>query len=205
MIGSAERQDGLYYLVLTNKETLKPTSQESSNVNAVTLPASALWHFRLGHISHTRINTLHSQFPFIVADSKAVCDVCHLARHKKLPFVNSSSRALAPYDLIHFDIWGPISTHSVYNHSYFLTAIDDHSRYTWITLMKHKSETRDHIQKFIKCIENQYNKTVKVISSNNGPEFLMHDFYASKGILHQTSCVESPNKMVGWNVNTNTF
>jgi hypothetical protein len=37
MIGSAERQDGLYYLVLTNKETLKPTSQESSNVNAVSV------------------------------------------------------------------------------------------------------------------------------------------------------------------------
>jgi hypothetical protein len=35
---------------------------------------------------------------------------------------------------------------------------------------------------------------VKAIRSDNGPEFLMTDFFNSKGILHQTSCVETPQQ-----------
>jgi len=34
----------------------------------------------------------------------------------------------------------------------------------------------------------------KFIRSNNGPEFLLPDFYASKGIIHQRSCVETPEQ-----------
>lgn len=54
-------------------------------------------------------------------------DVCHFARHKKLPYSLSSSRATKCYELIHFDIWGPVSTSSVHGHKYFLTALDDYS------------------------------------------------------------------------------
>jgi hypothetical protein len=35
---------------------------------------------------------------------------------------------------------------------------------------------------------------VKAIRSDNGPEFLMTNFFNSKGILHQTSCVETPQQ-----------
>ena len=57
--------------------------------------------------------------------------------------------------------------------------------------MKHKSETRQNVIDFIKMVETQHNSHVKTIRSDNGPEFLMPQFYASKGISHQTSCVES--------------
>jgi hypothetical protein len=60
--------------------------------------------------------------------------------------------------------------------------------------MKSKAETRQHVVNLIKMIKNQYNHSVKTIRSDNGPEFLMHDFYSSNGILHQTSCVESPQQ-----------
>jgi hypothetical protein len=32
------------------------------------------------------------------------------------------------------------------------------------------------------------------VRTDNGPEFIMPSFYQSKGILHQTSCVESPQQ-----------
>jgi len=35
---------------------------------------------------------------------------------------------------------------------------------------------------------------VKIVRSDNGPEFTIPQFYASKGILHQTSCVETPQQ-----------
>jgi transposase InsO family protein len=123
-----------------------------------------------------------------------VCDICHYSKHKNLPFQHSSNRALYCYDLLHVDIWGPISTKSINGHSYFLTIVDDYSRFTWVILMKHKSEARQKLIDFITLIKNQSNIDVKIIRSDNGPEFIMPQFYSSKGIIHQTSCVETPQQ-----------
>lgn len=57
--------------------------------------------------------------------------------------------------------------------------------------MKSKSETRQHVIDFITLIENQHDCHVKIVRSDNGPLFIIPQFYASKGILHQTSCVET--------------
>jgi hypothetical protein len=121
MIGLAEAFEGLYYLKLHDKNV---------NVAAVncpsttTIPAQAIWHFRLGHLSATRLSVLHSKFPYISVDHKGICDVCHLARHKKLPFPHSFNKAGSPYELLHVDIWGPIGTQSIHGYSYFLTILD---------------------------------------------------------------------------------
>ena len=52
--------------------------------------------------------------------------------------------------------------------------------------MKFKSETRSILQSFVKLISVQYSKSVKIIRSDNGKEFMMNDFYANLGIIHQT-------------------
>ena len=190
MIGSAEKIDGLYHLILSSKLAI---SSSLNNVS-VTIPSSALWHFRLGHLSSTRLEKLHASFPFIDVDKNSICDVCHYAKHKKLPFNNSFNHASHLFDLVHFDVWGPLSTKSHNGHSYFLTAVDDFSRFTWVILMKSKAETRQHVINFVKMIETQYHLNVKCIRSDNGPEFAMSTFYNSKGIIHQTSCVETPQQ-----------
>lgn len=75
---------------------------------------------------------------------------------------------------------------------YFLTIVDDHSRSTWVFLMHHKSEARNLLIHFITLVETQFAKRVKVVRSDNGPEFKCVDFYSSKGILHQTSWINTP-------------
>ena len=82
----------------------------------------------------------------------------------------------------------------MHGHRYFLTIVDDHTRFTWVHIMHTKAETRNIIMNFIASVETQFDSKVKIIRSDNGPEFLMHDFYASKGIIHQTSCVETPEQ-----------
>jgi len=56
-------------------------------------------------------------------------------------------------------------------YKYFLTTIivDDHSRATWIYLLKSKSEVLTIFPDFIKQVENQYKVKVKVVRSNNAP------------------------------------
>lgn len=76
----------------------------------------------------------------------------------------------------------------------FLTIIEYYSHYTWIVLLKLKTEVKLHIQNFISLIENQFQAKEKIIRHANGPEFLLKDFFASKWILHQTSCVYTPQQ-----------
>ena len=96
--------------------------------------------------------------------------------------------------MLHCDIWGPLNVPSIHGHKYFITIVDDYSRFVWIILIKSKSEVSLHIQQFITLIENQFHITPKTLRSDNGLEFHMPSFYNAKGILHQKSCVEAPQQ-----------
>nr|GMD06025.1 Retrovirus-related Pol polyprotein from transposon TNT 1-94 [Ipomoea batatas] len=74
------------------------------------------------------------------------------------------------------------------------TQVDDHTRMTWVCLMKAKAETCTCLQNFIQYVATQFSMCVRVIRTDNGLEFKMKEFYASKGIEHQTSCVETPQQ-----------
>ncbi|GAU41434.1 hypothetical protein TSUD_98300 [Trifolium subterraneum] len=50
-------------------------------INLPTIPQSAIWHFRLGHPSHSRLVSLQSKFPYVTIDQHGICDICHFARH----------------------------------------------------------------------------------------------------------------------------
>ena len=121
------------------------------------------------------------------------CNVCLLAKQKRLPFPHSVTTSSC-FDLVHADIWGPYSTPSLTSSKYFLTLVDDYSRCTWVYLMKQKSYASLLIQSFFNMILNQFKTTIKVLRIDNGPEFAIDSFYASKGIVHQLSCVESPQQ-----------
>ena len=60
--------------------------------------------------------------------------------------------------------------------------------------MKSKSTASSLIQSFFQMVLNQFKVPIKVIRSDNGPEFVLSTFYASKGVLHQLSCVETPQQ-----------
>jgi len=45
---------------------------------------------------------------------------------------------------------------------------------------------------FIKMIEIQHNILDRVVKTDNRPEFMLHNFYASKGITRKNSCVKTP-------------
>lgn len=75
MIGSVE---GIYHLNLSNK-TLH-VDANTFTFNIITMTCNALWHFRLGHLSRSRMALLNLDLPFIVVDKKGICDVFHLEK-----------------------------------------------------------------------------------------------------------------------------
>ena len=76
----------------------------------------------------------------------------------------------------------------------FLAIVDDHSRFFWIFLMHSKAESQTHLKNFIVMVERQFDIKVKMIRSDNGSEFILRQFYDEIGIIHQTSCVETPQQ-----------
>ena len=51
-------------------------------------------------------------------------------------------------DIIHIDVCGPMSVEARGGYHYFMTFTDDLSRYGYIYMMKHKSETFERFKEF---------------------------------------------------------
>lgn len=63
--------------------------------------------------------------------------------------------------------------------------------------MSHKSNAFSLLESFIIFVATQFQATAKIIRSNNGQEFgdtHAIAFYKSKGIIHQTTCVDTPRQ-----------
>ena len=124
---------------------------------------------------------LSNKIPFALRNdfSTKSCYVCPIAKFRRfsLPSVNHVSAQ--PFDLIHCDIWGPYK-HSTYaNYRYFLTIVDDCSRFTWIFLLKHKSEALTVIMNFFAMVKTQFVASIKCLRSDNAHELALTDFLAS--------------------------
>nr|GEV64410.1 hypothetical protein [Tanacetum cinerariifolium] len=60
--------------------------------------------------------------------------------------------------------------------SYFVTFTDDFSRYDYVYLLKHKHEVFKTFKVFQKEVENQLDKTIKLLCSDRGGEYMSQEF-----------------------------
>ncbi|XP_019195989.1 PREDICTED: uncharacterized protein LOC109189817 [Ipomoea nil] len=139
MDGFARAKDGLYLLSHPPAKRRQCVDIDKY-CNSLSLQ---MWHNRLGHYPIDKIHSLsgikqiqfHKPVDF-------VCDTCHFAKQKRSVFPISNTRAEKCFDLMHLDVWGPFAVASLKREHYFLTIVDDYSRFTWIHLMKTKSEVK---------------------------------------------------------------
>ena len=111
---------------------------------------------------------------------------CQFGKQIALPFNDSVSHGLSPFDLIHSDVWGPSPITTQGGSCYFVIFVDDFSRYTWIYLFKNRSELSQIYRDFTKMIETQFSKPIKVFRSDNAQEYKAYEFTS---ILHQFGIV----------------
>ncbi|GJZ58304.1 retrotransposon protein, putative, ty1-copia subclass [Tanacetum coccineum] len=107
------------------------------------LDKSKLWHSRLGHVNKKRIAQLQKDgvlesFDFKLDD---VCESCLLGKMTKSPFTGSCERGEGLLDLVHTDVCGPFRSATKDGKRYYVTFTDDFSRYGYVYLIKHKSDT----------------------------------------------------------------
>jgi len=96
------------YVLNQFKESIVVAS--SVNLSSFRLSSSSssfyLWHSRLGHVSASRLKFLVSTRVMGLDNHDiSYCSDCKLANFFVLPFNKSISSSLAPFDLVHSDVW----------------------------------------------------------------------------------------------------
>jgi transposase InsO family protein len=154
-------------------------------------PSRAQWHARLGHPSPQVVQSILrlNNIACPPQSDVQVCNACQLAKSHQLPYVSSSHRVLSPLELIHSDVWGP-APQSVGGFKYYISFIDDFSKFTWVYLMHDRSEASRLFRQFQTHVERLLGTKIKTVQSDWGGEYqkIHNTFFRSLGITHRVSC-----------------
>ena len=76
--------------------------------------------------------------------------------------------------------------HERSNNKYFITFIDDSTKYSYVYLLKSKDEAVDKFIIYKNEVENQLGKKIKILRSDRGGEYEapFGAFYVQHGIIH---------------------
>ena len=129
-----------------------------------------LWHGHLGHIGVKVMKKLHADelLKSLGYESFETFEPCLMGKMTKTPFSGTMERASDLLEIIHTNVCGPMSVDARGGYHYFLTFTDDLSRYGYIYLMKHKSETFEKFKEFQSEVKNHRNKKIKFLRSDRG-------------------------------------
>ena len=108
--------------------------------------------------------------------SNSTCEACLQGKITRSPFVGQMVKAKDVLKIIHSDVCGPFREMARSGFYYFITFIDDLSRYGHLFLMKNKSESFEMFKEFIAQLENQTGKSIKTLRSDRGGEYLSTEF-----------------------------
>uniref|UniRef100_A0AAV1UQ06 Integrase catalytic domain-containing protein n=1 Tax=Peronospora matthiolae TaxID=2874970 RepID=A0AAV1UQ06_9STRA len=183
---------GLFKLCMT------PVQVESASIasesNKPQMSKSYLWHLRLGHIGHRGLDAIVKQNLGVGIDITSVgkwelCNGCALGKQTRVSFQSTTRKpANDLLDVVHSDVCGPMQTSTFSNKRYFVTFIDDKSRFCTVYLIHSKSEVLDKFMQFTKFAETHTGRRIKMLRSDNGGEYVSNKFAAfcrNKGIIQQ--------------------
>nr|GEW09431.1 hypothetical protein [Tanacetum cinerariifolium] len=149
-------------------------TQDSSSIYALSnkrsksnLDSTLLWHCRLGHISKKRIEKLQRDGLLNSTDLMAFkkCIPCMSGKMARKTYTHQVEMTKDLLGLIHTNVCGPFKIMSRQGASYFVTFIDDFSRYGYVYLLKHKHEVFETFKVFQMEVENQLGKIIKSLRS----------------------------------------
>ncbi|GJX89909.1 putative ribonuclease H-like domain-containing protein [Tanacetum coccineum] len=196
----APRKDGVYSLDLKN---IVPSGGITCLYANATADESKLWHRRLGHVNFKNINKLVKGhlvrgLPSKVFVNDHTCVACKKGKQHKASCKAKLDRIIRkPLELLHMDLFGPVSIESINKKRYCLVVTDDFSRFSWVFFLATKDETSEILCNLIIGLEKQLNHNVKIIRCDNGTEFknyVMNEFCAKKGIKREFSVARTPQQ-----------
>jgi len=199
------RKDGSIVLTATKREHLYVINEKKEYAAFIDEKDQInlrKWHQRYGHLNVTDLKAMQSKnmvkgINFASKTNEINCEVCAKCKIHVQPFKPSSNREKNILGLIHSDICGPMSTESIGGAKYFVTFIDDSSRYTEVAMLRNKSDVIQAFKNYKQRVENQTGLRIKRLRTDNGREYLskdFNDFLKEEGIQRQLSVEYSPQQ-----------
>ncbi|CAI7743657.1 unnamed protein product [Closterium sp. NIES-53] len=160
-------------------------------------------HARLAHVT---VDTIKSSAKHDVATGLDItpstgtdppCISCvggKLARHTFPATGLDGAEALA---VVHIDLCGPFRVAAKDGSLYFLLLKDRHTRFVWVMPIARKSDVLREFKKWLVLVERQTKKSVLMLRSDRGGEFLgkeFTEFVDGKGIVHDLTCPYTPQQ-----------
>ncbi|CAI7736015.1 unnamed protein product [Closterium sp. NIES-53] len=135
------------------------------------------------------------------------CVSCVGGKLERHTFPDKGSDAEEALAVVHIDLCGPFRVVAKDGSLFFLLLKDCHTRFVWLMPVAKKSDVLWEFQKWPMLVERQAKKSVLMLHSDRGGEFLgkeFTDFVDGKGIVHDLTCPYTPqqNGMAEWEMRT---
>ena len=115
-----------------------------------------------------------------------VCEPCAYGKQHRAPFPVSKTCSKEVLELVHTDVCGKMEVKSLSGNEYFVTFIDDKSRYILVYFLKYKSQVFQTFLDWKALAENEYEKRLKTLRSDRGGEYVSGEFeeYLTQNGIH---------------------
>ena len=127
-----------------------------------------------------------------------ICEPCLAGKQHRIPVPKVALHCSShPLQLVHSDVHGPLPVQSRHHARYWITFIDDYSRYWVVYPLKQKNGAFSAFKSFVALAENQLNCKVKVIRDDKGGEYVStewKDFCTARGIQRQHTVRAEPHQ-----------
>ena len=194
-VGKGYLTEGLFKLnvLVTN------TMNNNKNTSVYIVDSFVLWHARLGHVNNRSIYRMVNLnlLPKFDVNIHNKCETCTESKFARQSFKSVQERSNELLSLIHSDLCDFKAIPSRGGKNYFITFIDDYSKYCYVYLLHSKDEALNSFKTYKAEVENQLEKKIKVIRSDRGGEYesaTFSDFCAQYGIVHQTTAPYTPEQ-----------
>jgi len=185
--------------VASTLETAAPKMAFATATSAI--DTMTLWHRRLGHIGESSIHTMINQNSVtglsLTKTNLNFCEDCAANKLTRTSFPSKGQHATSKLEIVHSDICGPMKVSTFQGNRYFVTFIDDYSRYAHVYFIKHKSQAFDMFQDYKAAVENAAGTKIKTLRTDRGGEYMGKDFinYLRRyGIRHQLTTPFTPEQ-----------
>ena len=174
--------------IYTNPGSTQPASIPA---NVALTESTDVWHHRLGYCGASVLDTLQkNSLVYFKSVFSNTYMTCYVAKSHRLPFTLAEHETNSPLQLIHSNVLqSPICSH--HGCKYYVSFINDYSRFTWIYPMKQKYKIYGLFITFQNLVENLINYKIRMFQSDGGREFDnsdMLDLFYKSGVYFRKSC-----------------
>ncbi|GJW60289.1 zinc finger, CCHC-type containing protein [Tanacetum coccineum] len=150
--------------------------------------------YGMGHVHFKRMEDMFKDglIPTFNMDTEK-CKICMLTKITKKPFQNVK-RKTEVLELIYSDLCDLHATPSLGNKKYFVTFIDDASRFCYVYLLHTKDEALDKFKVFKTKVKLLQGSQIKRFRTDRGGEYMDTIYFQPIGIIYETTTPYTPQQ-----------